>query len=93
MRFTVLYSENLYADDSVERRIYGPDVRVIFPQAANSLADLSDADCAAADGLMIMRFKVTADGPAALSRSCGRSAAWAWATTIWTARQRPSGRS
>ncbi len=37
---TVLYSENSYPDDSVERRIYGPDVRVIFPQASASLADL-----------------------------------------------------
>jgi len=44
---TVLYSENIYPDDSVERRIYGPDVRVIFPQSTNALADLSDADCAA----------------------------------------------
>jgi phosphoglycerate dehydrogenase-like enzyme len=60
MSVTVLYSENNYADDSVERHIYGPDVRVIFPQASASLADLSDADCAAADGLMILRFKVTA---------------------------------
>jgi phosphoglycerate dehydrogenase-like enzyme len=60
MSVTVLYSENNYADDSVERRIYGPDVRVIVPQAFASLADLSDADCAAADGLMILRFKVTA---------------------------------
>src|SRR6185312_6324691 len=57
---TVLYSENIYTDDSVERRIYGPDVRVIFPQSTNALADLSDADCAAADGLMILRYKVTA---------------------------------
>ena len=57
---TVLYSENIYADDSVERRIYGPDVRVIFPSATTGLGDLSDADCAAADGLMILRYKVTA---------------------------------
>ncbi len=60
MRLTVLYSENMYADDSVERRIYGPDVRVIFPRASTSVAGLSDADCAAADGLMIMRLRVTA---------------------------------
>ena len=60
MSVTVLYSENNYPDDSVERRIYGPDVRVIFPSASTTLADLSDADCAAADGLMILRFKVTA---------------------------------
>jgi phosphoglycerate dehydrogenase-like enzyme len=58
---TVLYSENSYPDDSVERRIYGPDVRVIFPKASNSLADLSDEDCAAAEGLMILRYKVNAD--------------------------------
>jgi C-terminal binding protein len=58
---TVLYSENIYPDDSVERRIYGPDVRVIFPRATQSLADLSDADCAAAEGLMILRYKVTGE--------------------------------
>ncbi len=58
---TVLYSENNYLDDSVERRIYGPDVRVIFPKSSNSLANLSDEDCAAAEGLMILRFKVCAD--------------------------------
>jgi phosphoglycerate dehydrogenase-like enzyme len=60
MTTTVLYSENIYPDDSVEREIYGPDVRVIFPRKSNSLADLSDADCAAAEGLMILRYKVTA---------------------------------
>ena len=59
MAVTVLYSENIYPDDSVERRVYGPDVRVIFPQATASLADLSEADCAAAEGLMIVRYKVT----------------------------------
>jgi phosphoglycerate dehydrogenase-like enzyme len=58
---TVLYSENNYPDDSVERRIYGADVRVIFPATSNSLADLSDADCAVAEGLMILRFKVNAN--------------------------------
>jgi C-terminal binding protein len=60
MAATVLYSENNYPDDSVERRIYGPDVRVIFPKSTTSLADLSDEDCAAAEGLMILRYKVTA---------------------------------
>ncbi len=60
MAITVLYSENSYPDDSVERRIYGPDVRVIFPTASASLADLSDADCAAAEGLMILRHQVSA---------------------------------
>jgi C-terminal binding protein len=60
MATTVLYSENNYPDDSVERRIYGPEVRVIFPKATASLADLSDEDCAEAEGLMILRYKVFA---------------------------------
>jgi C-terminal binding protein len=59
---TVLYSEKSYPDDSVERRIYGPDVRAIFPvQVTNSLAELSDQDCVAAEGLMILRFKIFAE--------------------------------
>ena len=54
MPTTVLYTEKSYPDDSVERRIYGPDVRVIFPkEPTTGLADLSDEDCAAAEGLMI----------------------------------------
>jgi C-terminal binding protein len=61
MPVTVLYSENPYPDDSVERRIYGPDVRVIFPRSTEALSDLSDEDCSAAEGLMILRYKVTAD--------------------------------
>ena len=61
MTVTVLYSEKSYADDQVERAVYGPDVRVIFPkEPTNGLADLSDEDCAAADGLMILRYKVFA---------------------------------
>ncbi len=60
MPVTVLYSENIYPDDSVERRIYGPDARVIFPGPTASLADLPDADCAAAEGLMILRYRVSA---------------------------------
>lgn len=58
---TVLYSENNYPDDSVERRIFGPDVRIIVPKATASLADIPDEDCAAAEGLMILRYKVFAN--------------------------------
>lgn len=57
---TVLYSENNYPDDSVERRIYGPDVTLLVPQRPTaSLADLTDEECAQAEGLMILRFRVT----------------------------------
>jgi C-terminal binding protein len=68
MPVTVLYSENIYPDDSVERRIYGPGVRVIFPHASGSLADLPDDDCAAAEGLMILRYKVNANDLARFPR-------------------------
>jgi phosphoglycerate dehydrogenase-like enzyme len=57
MSLTVLYPEKLYADDSVERRIYGPGVNVVF-RDTQELAELSDADCASADGLMILRQSV-----------------------------------
>ena len=60
MPVTVLYAEPIYSDDSVERRIYGPDVRVIFPPPTTSMADLPDELCAQADGLMNMRYQVTA---------------------------------
>jgi phosphoglycerate dehydrogenase-like enzyme len=61
MTVTVLYSENSYPDDSVERGIYGPEVRVVFPTASSSLADLPDHVCAEAEGLMILRYKVRAE--------------------------------
>jgi phosphoglycerate dehydrogenase-like enzyme len=60
MPVTVLYSENIYPDDSVEQRIYGSDARAIFPGPTASIADLPDADCAAAEGLMILRYRVSA---------------------------------
>ncbi len=57
---TVLYSENNYPDDSVEQRIFGSGVNVLVPKGPTaSLADLTDEECAQADGLMILRFKVT----------------------------------
>src|SRR5262252_5835968 len=59
MSVTVLYPEVLYPDQSVEREVYGPDVRVVMRDAA-TLAELSDRDCAEADGLMIMRQPVSA---------------------------------
>lgn len=54
MTLTVLYPERMYPDCSVEERILGPDVRVVM-RAVPALADLADADCRAADGLMVFR--------------------------------------
>ena len=59
MAVTILYPEALYPDDSVERGIFGSDVNILF-RDTKELSELSDADCAAADGLMILRQAVTA---------------------------------
>jgi len=59
MPTTILYAEGLYDDDAEERRILGPDA-AIFMRRTKSLAELSDADCAATDGLMIFRHRVGA---------------------------------
>ncbi len=56
---TVLYPERMYPDDSEERRIFGAGVQVVM-RDMGALADLSDADCQAADGLMIFRFWASA---------------------------------
>ncbi|HEX3861571.1 MAG TPA: C-terminal binding protein [Stellaceae bacterium] len=58
MPVTVLYPEARQQPDDVERNIFGPDVRIIKRDTA-ALSELSDADCAEADGLMIMGFPVT----------------------------------
>jgi phosphoglycerate dehydrogenase-like enzyme len=57
MAFTVLYPETLYPDDSVERRIYGPEVRVRFA-GKRAVSELSDAACAEAEGLMTLHLAV-----------------------------------
>ena len=67
MTFTVLYPEKLYADDSVERRIFGPEVNVVV-RDTKELRELSDTDCAAADGLMILRQSVQAPDLARFTR-------------------------
>jgi len=51
---TILYPEAMYPDDTEERRIFGPDA-VILRRDTKVLAELSDADCAAVDGLMLFR--------------------------------------
>ena len=58
MPVTVLYPEARQQPDSLEAEVFGPDVRIV-KREANALSELSDADCAAADGLMILGFAVT----------------------------------
>lgn len=58
---TILYIENLYADDSVEREVYGPDARIAVRPVAD-LLDLDQKDCDEAEGLLIFRRMATAAG-------------------------------
>jgi phosphoglycerate dehydrogenase-like enzyme len=59
MPLTVLYpEERQIPEDGLEREVFGPDIR-LMRRTVPSLADLDSADCAAVDGLMIMRYAVT----------------------------------
>src|SRR5947209_18207782 len=55
---TVLYPEARQLPDDLEREVFGPDVRIL-KRDTSALSELSDADCAEADGLMILGFPVT----------------------------------
>ncbi len=58
MPVTVLYPEERQTPDELERGVFGPDVRIV-KRETKALVELSDADCAEADGLMILAFPVT----------------------------------
>src|ERR1700680_1738143 len=58
MPVPVLYPEARQQPDDLERGIFGADVRIV-KRDTGALSELSDADCADADGLMIMGFGVT----------------------------------
>ena len=61
MSITVLYPEDRQIPDlALEQEIFGSEARLIRAAKA-SFAELDPADCATADGLMIMRWAVTAD--------------------------------
>jgi D-isomer specific 2-hydroxyacid dehydrogenase, catalytic domain len=61
MPVTLLYPEDRQIpDDSLEREIFGPEVRLIR-RTKKALSELDPADCAEADGLMIMRYAVLAE--------------------------------
>lgn len=51
---TILYPERMYPDDAEERRVFGPEARILM-RDSTVLADLTDADCAEVEGLMIFR--------------------------------------
>src|SRR5260370_2682992 len=55
---TVPYPEARQQPDNLETEVFGPDLHIV-KRDTGALAELSDADCAEADGLMIMGFGVT----------------------------------
>ena len=57
---TVLYSEKMYPDLTVEREVFGPDARLLVRNPP-TLADLDPAECAEVDGLMLFRLWATAE--------------------------------
>ena len=72
MTVTVLYSEAIYADEAVEVALFGPDVRILV-RDTDAISDLSDEDCARADGLMLFRHWLSAADLARFTRLRGRS--------------------
>src|SRR5579864_5425078 len=58
MAVTVLYPEARQTPDELERGVFGADVNIV-KRDAGALSEVSDADCAAADGVMILGFAVT----------------------------------
>src|ERR1700680_47502 len=58
MPVTVLYPEARQQPDELEREIFGHDLNIV-KRDTGALSELSDADCAEADGLMIMGFGVS----------------------------------
>ena len=68
MPVTVLYpEERQIPDDGLEAGVFGPEVRIMRRQVKD-LADLAPADCAEVDGLMLMRYAVTAEDIARFPR-------------------------
>ena len=56
---TVLYSEEMYPDATVEREVFGSDTRLLVRNPP-TLADLDPAECAEVDGLMLFRLWASA---------------------------------
>ena len=56
---TILYPEPTYQEAPEQREIFGPDATLLF-RRTESLAELTDAECAEIEGLMIFRHWVTA---------------------------------
>ncbi len=67
MPTTILYPEAMYADDLVEREVFGPDATIRMADVG-LLSDLSDEACADVDGLMIFRHWASAEDLARFPR-------------------------
>ena len=59
MTVTVMQAEGLYPDDTVEREVFGPDVRILQP-VCSALSELPDETLAEVEGLFVFRQWLTA---------------------------------
>jgi phosphoglycerate dehydrogenase-like enzyme len=68
MSVTVMYPEDRQVPDlDLESEIFGPEVHIVR-RTKQTLAELDPADCAEVDGLMIMRYAVSAEDLARFPR-------------------------
>ena len=64
---TIMYPERMYPSDAEERRIFGPGAHILM-RDSTLLSELSDAECAEVDGLMLFRQWLNAAEMARFSR-------------------------
>ncbi len=64
---TILYPESTYQGVDEERRIFGPDATLVF-RPTTALSDLTDAEAADVEGLMIFRHWVSAEDMARMPK-------------------------
>lgn len=64
---TILYPERMYPNDAEERSIFPPDATILM-RDTNVISEMTDADCAEVDGLMVFRQWVRAEDMARMPK-------------------------
>ncbi|MGI4809356.1 MAG: C-terminal binding protein [Janthinobacterium lividum] len=64
---TILYPERMYPNDAEERGIFPPDATILM-RDTSVLSEMTDADCAEVDGLMVFRQWVRAEDMARMPK-------------------------
>lgn len=64
---TILYPERMYPNDAEERSIFPPDATILM-RDTSVISEMTDADCAEVDGLMVFRQWVRAEDMARMPK-------------------------